>query len=125
MNDNRSVQARRVIARRRVSTRVMIAVLAVVLFVGMFAQITLLSRISAQRKASEAVAREIRELNASAENLSLSLNQLANLERIDARARQLGMNQPRESQIRVVNLPGTIENTSTQSAEAIGAEEIQ
>ncbi len=125
MNDNRSVQARRATARRRMSTRVMIAVLAVILFAGMFAQITLLSRISAQRNAGEAVAREIRELNASAENLSLSLNQLANLERIDARARQLGMNQPRESQIRVVNLPGTIENTSTQSAEAIGAEEIQ
>ena len=40
-------------------------------------------------------------------------------------AKQLGMDQPDETQIRVVNVPGILGDTSTQSAEAIGAEEIQ
>ena len=123
MNVTHRNQARRAQTRKR--NRALIAVLALVIFVGMFAQITMLSRISAQQKASQALEQEILELTSSAKNLNLTLNQLNNLERIDARARQLGMNTATESQIRVVNLPGLIENTSTQSAEAFGAEEIQ
>ena len=115
----------RVAAREKKRARVLAVVLAVVIFAGMFLQITMLSRISGQQKASRQLDQEIRELNASAENLNLTLNQLMKLERVDARARELGMDTLRQSQIRVVNLPGVIENTSTQSAEAFGAEEIQ
>ena len=123
MNGMHRSQTRRARDRRR--SWVMIAVLALVIFAGMFAQITMLSRISGQRKAGRQLEQEIRELSASAENLNLSLNQLASLARVEERARQLGMDKPSESQIRVVTLPGGMESTSTQSAEAIGAEEIQ
>ena len=101
------------------------SIVMLVIFAGMFAQITMLSRISGQRKAGRQLEQEIRELSASAENLNLSLNQLASLARVEERARQLGMDKPSESQIRVVTLPGVMESTSTQSAEVIGAEEIQ
>ena len=68
--------------------------------------------------------KEIKALNASADNLNLSLNQYHNLQRIAARAQQLGMEQPDETQLRVVNLPGLIDSTSTQSADSSGAEGI-
>ena len=112
-------------ARDRKRCRVLIVVFLTVFFTGLIAQITMIARIAGQQKAGHQLAQEIRELNASAENLNLSLNQLASLTRIEARARQLGMDKPSESQIRVVTLPGIMESTSTQSAEAVGAEEIQ
>ena len=109
-------------ASRARLNRLLAAVFAAMLFIGLFSQIAMLAKVSGRHKQSLAVQREIRELSASADNLSLSLNQYHNLERIAARARQLGMEQPADAQIRVVKLP--IQNTSTQSAEAIGAEEI-
>ena len=119
---NRRRMARR--AREQKLSRALMIVFAVVLFAGLFAQVTMLARISGQNKAVQSLEKEIRSLNASAENLNLSLNQYHNLERIAVRARQLGMEQPTETQIRVVNLPAAIEDTSTQSAENIGAEEM-
>ena len=59
-----------------------------------------------------------------AKNMNLSMNSFHNLDRIAVRAQQLGMGQLTDTQIRVVNLPG-LEDTSTQSAEAIGAEEMK
>ena len=123
MNGMRRSRTRR--TREQKQTRILLVALALVIFAGMFLQVAMLSRISGQQKASRQLDQEIRELSASAENLNLSLNQLSKLERVDARARELGMDTPTQSQIRVVNLPGVIENTSTQSAEAFGAEEIQ
>ena len=111
-------------ARERKLNRLLLIVFAVVLFAGAFSQIAMLARLSGQNKAIRAMEKEARELSASAENLNLSLNQYHNLDRIAARAAQLGMEQPREAQIRVVNLPATVGNTSTQSAENTGAEEI-
>ena len=121
MNRNRA--ARRM--RERKLNRLLVIVFAVVLFAGVFSQITLMARISGQNKAVRAMEKEARELSASADNLHLSLNQYHNLERIAVRARQLGMEQPTETQIRVVNLPAAVDNTSTQSAENIGAEEMK
>ena len=120
MNRNRA--ARRM--RERKLNRLLVIVFAVVLFAGVFSQITLMARISGQNKAVRVMEKEARELSASADNLHLSLNQYHNLERIAVRARQLGMEQPTETQIRVVNLPATLESTSTQSAGNIGAEEM-
>ena len=119
---NRMRNSRR--ARERKLNRLLLIVFAAVLFVGAFSQIAMLARLSGQTKAVQALEKEARALSASADNLNLSLNQYHNLERIAARARQLGMEQPKETQIRVVNLPAAVENTSTQSAGNIGAEEM-
>ena len=99
-------------------------VFALVMFVGLASQITMLACISGQQKQVKAVEKELRELDAKADNLDLCLNQFKNTERISLRAAQLGMEQPAETQIRVVNLPNAIVSTSTQSVENISAEEI-
>ena len=104
---------------------ILMIVFAAVLFVGLFSQIAMAARLSGQAKESRVVEQEIRVLTANADNLNLSLNQFQNLDRVAALAEQLGMEQPAEGQIRVVSLPAALESTSTQSAEHIGAEEMQ
>lgn len=122
MKRMQSAQGRR--ARERRLSRILMCVFAVVLFVGLFSQITLLACISGQQKQVETMEKQLRALDAQADNLNLCLNQFRNLERITLRAQQLGMEQPTDSQIRVVNLPYAIVSTSTQSVENISAEEI-
>lgn len=117
------MRASRRMRERRLSRALMIA-FALVLFLGVCSQITMMARLSGQNKRMVETQKEIRALNASADNLNLSLNQYHNLERIALRAQQLGMTQPDETQLRVVNLPGLIDSTSTQSADNSGAEEI-
>lgn len=119
---NRKRTARR--ERERKLNRLLLIVFAVVLFAGTFSQVAMLARLSGQNKAVRDLEREVRELSASADNLNLALSQYHNLDRIAAQARRLGMEQPKDTQIRVVNLPAAVENTSTQSAENIGAEEM-
>ena len=105
--------------------RVLLILAAAVLFVGLFMQITMLSRLSSQSKQASALERDIVELSANAENLELSINQYHNLDTIEVRARQLGMEEPTDTQIRVVSVArSNAENTSTQKAELIGGEEI-
>lgn len=111
-------------ARERRLSRILMCVFAVVLFVGMVSQITMLACISGQQKQVKALEKELHELDAKADNFDLCLNQFKNLERISLRAQQLGMEQPTETQIRVVNLPNAIVSTSTQSVDNISAEEI-
>ena len=118
MNGTRAARRER---DRKLSRALKIA-FALVLFIGIFSQIAMIARLSGQHKQTLAVEKEIRALNASTDNLNLSLNQYHNLERIAARAQQLGMEQPTETQIRVVNQPAAIEDTSTQSADNSGAE---
>ncbi|MBR1821875.1 MAG: septum formation initiator family protein [Clostridia bacterium] len=119
---NRKRVSRR--TRERRMSRLLMAAFALVLFIGVFAQIAMMARLSGQNKQVVETEKEIRALSASADNLNLSLNQYHNLERIAARARQLGMEQPNETQLRVVNLPTVIDSTSTQSADNSGAEEM-
>ena len=119
---NRKRVSRR--TRDRRMSRLLMAAFALVLFIGVFAQIAMMARLSCQNKQVVETEKEIRALSASADNLNLSLNQYHNLERIAARARQLGMEQPNETQLRVVNLPTVIDSTSTQSADNSGAEEM-
>ena len=105
--------------------RVLLILAAAVLFVGLFMQITMLSRISSQSKQASALEREIVELSANAENLELSINQYHNLDTIEVRARQLGMEEPTDTQIRVVSVVQTEnENTSIQAVELIDGEKV-
>ena len=115
MNGHQQRRSRRRAGRRRA----LILLAASVLFAGLFMQISMLSRISAQIKRAAALEKEISELNANAENLELCINQYHNLDSIAARARQLGMQKPDASQIRVVRVEKpSNENTSVQAAEA-------
>ena len=122
---NRSQTKRSLRQKERRANRILVIVFAAVLFVGLFSQVAMVARLSGQAKVTRSVEREIRDLSANADNLNLSLNQFRNLDRVAMRARQLGMEQPSEGQIRVVSLPGMLQNTSTQSAENIGAEEMK
>ena len=107
-------------------SRALLLLAGIVLFAGLFMQITMLSRISSQSKRASSLEGEIEELSANAENLELNINQYHNLESIAVRARQLGMEQPNETQIRVVSVArNNVEDTSTQAAENIGAESMQ
>ncbi len=115
MNGHQQRRSRRGAGRRRA----LILLAASVLFAGLFMQISMLSRISAQIKRAAVLEKEISELNANAENLELCINQYHNLDSIAARARQLGMQKPDASQIRVVRVEKpSNENTSVQAAEA-------
>ena len=122
---NRSQTRRSLRQKERRVNRILVIVFAAVLFVGLFSQVAMVARLSGQAKVTRAVEREIRDLSANADNLNLSLNQFRSLDRVAMRAEQLGMEQPAEGQIRVVSLPGMLQNTSTQSAENIGAEEMK
>ena len=119
---NRAKVSRR--TRERRLNRLLMVAFALVLFIGVFTQIAMMARLSGQNKQAVETEKEIRALSASADNLNLSLNQYHNLERIAARAEQLGMEQPDDTQLRVVNLPTLIDRTSTQSADSTGAEEM-
>ena len=111
-------------AREQKLSRMLMIAFALVLFIGVFSQIAMMARLSAQNKRFVETEKEIKALSASADNLHLSLNQYHNLDRIAIRAQQLGMEQPTETQLRVVNLPALIDSTSTQSADNTGAEEM-
>ena len=123
MNRNTGKRSRRE-QQKRVSRKLMIA-FAVLLLLGAIAQITMIARLSGQNKAVRAVEKEIRQLSAEADNLNLALNQLGDLERVERQAEKLGMVTPGEGQIRVVNLPDAVGNTSAQSAGNTSAEEIR
>lgn len=110
--------------RERQTSRILMIAFALVLFIGVFAQIAMMAKLSGQNKQVVETRKEIKALSASADNLNLGLNQYHNLERIAARAQQLGMEQPDETQLRVVNLPTIIDSTSTQSADSSGTEEM-
>lgn len=122
MRVSQSARSRRTAARNRA----LLIAAAVLLFAGLFVQITMLSRVSAQNKRASAMEKEIVELGAYAENLELSINQYHNLESIAVRARQLGMEVPDKEQIRVVSVARSNNNidTSIQAVEAIDGEKV-
>jgi len=122
---NRSQRKRSLRMKERKLNRVLMIVFAAVLFVGLFSQVAMVARLSDQARASRSVEREIRDLSANADNLNLSLNQFKSLDRVAMQAERLGMEQPTGGQIRVVRLTGIITDTSTQSAENVGVEEMQ
>ena len=108
--------------RRQCGNRPWIALTAAVLFAGLFLQITMLSRVSSVSKRVSALERETAALRREAVNLELRVNEYHNLDRIAARAQEMGMAQPDETQIRAVRVEETDEDTSTQAAGASGEE---
>ena len=70
-----------------------------------------------------AVEAEVKQLGATAENLTLAINQLSEPGQLEAHARRLGMQTPSPEQLRVVNLPDVIDDTSAQSVENTDTEE--
>ena len=111
-------------ARDRKLSGILMCVFALVLFVGLVSQITMLACISGQQKQAAALEKQLSDLEAQIGNLDLCLNQFKSKECIEPRAEQLGMTLPYDTQIRVVNLPHTIVSTSTQSVVNTNAEEI-
>ena len=106
--------------RKSASSRALVALAAVVMFAGLFMQVTMLSRIAAQSKAASRLEGEIEELTAKI------FRTVEEKPEIAVRARQLGMEQPTETQIRVVNVARVdAGDTSTQAAENVGAESIR
>ena len=120
---NRTRVTRR--TRERKLNRLLMAVFALVLFLGAVSQIAMMARLTGQNKQIVAAQKEIHEWSAKVDNLEFNLNKYHNHERITALAQQLGMQMPEGSQLRVVNLPGLLDGTSTQSADNTGAEEMK
>lgn len=106
------------------ASRTIKVVLVAVIFFGLFFQIGMLAKISAQTKKADRVSDEIVELTARAENLELALSRLKNPERIEALALEMGMTSPGEGAIRVVSLPALDETTTTQTAERTDADGV-
>jgi len=107
--------------RRKVSRNMMV-IFAAVFFIGMFIQIAMVARLMHQNKQIEALEADIKEWNARTENLELALSQFKRLDRVTEGAARLGMEEPTKDQIRVINVPDIVEDTSAQSA-ASGAGE--
>ena len=111
-------------ARRRCGNRPWIAAAAAVLFAGLFLQITMLSRLSSVSKRASVLESETALLKREVVNLELRVNEFHNLDRIAARAQELGMVQPDETQIRAVRVETTDADTSTQAAGDSGEEKL-
>ena len=122
MNRNNKKRSRQ--TRQKQINRRLRLIFAAVLFIGLFAQIFMIARLSAQNKKLRSVEASIKNLTSEIQNYDLALNQLRNPERIGRRAAALGMFKPEGNQLRVVNLPELLENTSAQSAENTSAEEM-
>ena len=113
-------------SRKAASNRALLVLTGIVLFAGLFAQVTMLARISSQSKRASSLEGEIEELTANAENLELSINRYHNLDSIAVRARQLGMEQPSEGQIRVISVARSGAGSMTaQAAGNASGENIQ
>ena len=108
--------------RRRTRSGKLLMAAAIVLFIGLFVQITMLARISGENKRAAKLESEITKLASDAENLELVINKYHNLEDIEAKARKLGMDLPDETQIRVVSVSGIEGSGTVQTAERIGEE---
>ena len=102
--------------RQQQASRTMMLVFAAVFFIGMFLQIAMVARLMHQNKQIEALEAEITDWNARTQNLELALSQFKRLDRVTEGAARLGMEEPTEEQIRVINVPDIVEDTSAQSA---------
>ena len=111
------------VRRERRLTKVLLIAAALVFFCGLFGQIALRAQLSGQNKQLASLEKEIQALSANAANLDLSINQRHNLDEIGRKAILLGMEQPDESRLRVVNLPQASGETSAQTVLNDGGEE--
>ena len=122
MNGSKVLTSRR--ERERLMSRGLLVLTALVLFLGLFAQVGVRAQLSSQAKQIAAVEAEIKALGAEAGNLDMNINQHHNLEEISKRAIALGMEEPDQSQLRAINLPVYYGNTTVQTASNGGGEEM-
>lgn len=101
--------------REKSLSRAMMVLAALVLVAGLFFQISMRAKASAQSKQIAGVKQQIQTLNADIMNLNLCINQSHNLEAIAARAAALGMEKIDESRVRVVSLYAPATDTSAQT----------
>lgn len=87
-------------------------VLAVLVFVGMFARISMLARLSERGKRISALEAELSRGEKEISRKELLLSELYDLRRIALRAGELGMTSPEGDQIRVLRIETIEEPTS-------------
>lgn len=109
-------------ARERKWNRILMGAFVLVLLAGLIAQGVMMKRLSDQDRQCASLQKQTYELSLAAENLNHSLAQYHDRDRIAAKAAQLGMEQPDDSQIRVVSLPARFDGTTAQSAENVDAQ---
>jgi len=109
--------------RRKSRLRFWRVLVVIVLFAGLFVQITMLSRISGQNKRAAAARNEINALNNRIEKLERDISGYRNSDQIEELARAMGMQAPEPSQLRYISVPNLEDpNTSAQAAAEGGAE---
>lgn len=89
--------------------RMLRVVFVLVLFAGLFVQITMLARISAENKRADAAEKEILTLNHRIENLERDIANYHNAGEIEALALAMGMQNPDPSQLRSISVPDSEE----------------
>ena len=103
-------------ALRQRANRTMMLIFMAVFFIGLFLQIAMAARLMRQNRRMQALQADIVAWTAQASNLELALSQYKNLDRVADQAARMGMDLPTEGQIRVVNVPDIVRDTSAQSA---------
>ena len=111
-------------AQKQKTSRILMTVFLAILSVCLIGQIYMIVQTTNQSREMRSVEYEIRQLDARADNLNLLLGQLGDSDQIRVLAQNLGMVEPRADQIRVVNLPDALAESTVQSAENTGAESV-
>jgi len=119
---DRTMERNERIAQERRRNKLLIALAALVLVCGLFAQITVRAQVSGRAKEIAAVQAQIRTLNAEVANLTMCINQHHNIDEIGKRALTMGMIEQKEGQVRSIALSSV--NTPTQTVANIDGEEI-
>lgn len=106
--------------RRRLQWPVM--VLVTVIFVGMFAQLFVLARMTSQQKQIAAIVKNNFDLTSRRDNLQVTLNQRSNIDSLTERATELGMFYPGSDSVRVVHVSVASAQSDTNAQTAYGGE---
>lgn len=91
--------------KRKSRLRAWRVLVVIVLFAGLFVQITMLSRISAQNKRASDIRGEITALTYRAENLERDISGYRNSDQLEDLAYALGMRDPDPNQLRYIDVP--------------------
>ena len=108
--------------KRKSRLRIWRVLVVIVLFAGLFVQITMISRISAQNKRAADLRDEITALNYQTENLERDINGYRNSDQLGDLARAMGMQDPTSDQLRSIYVPN-LENGNTSANAAANAAE--
>lgn len=110
-------------SKRKARIRLLKALTVIVLFAGIFLQITMLARISAENKRADQTAKDIVSLGHRIENIERDIDNYRNSNDIMALAIEMGMQNPDQSQLRPISVENLEEeNTFGQTAEESGVE---